>query len=165
VTVTLRPAGDGDVDLLVAWHAHPEVLRYWDNQAYTAEEMRAKLARPHVEPYIVEEDGVPAGYIQAWWEPGTDEGGVDMFLAPEARGRGIGPEAASTLARQLFARGWKRVTTDPYVWNERAVRAWRRAGFVDVEEREPDDGHTARWLLMQFQPKGQSPRGNYPQRG
>jgi hypothetical protein len=30
------------------------------------------------------------------------------------------------------------------------VRAWRRAGFVDIEERDPDDDHTAAWLLMEF---------------
>jgi aminoglycoside 6'-N-acetyltransferase len=149
---TLRPAGDSDVDLLVAWHEDPEVRRYWDDKAYTPETMREKLARPHFEPFIVEEGGRPVGYIQAWWEPDTDEAGVDMFLAPDTRGRGLGPDAASALARDLLARGWKRVTTDPYTWNERAVRGWRRAGFVDVEERPPDDGHTARWLLMEFRP-------------
>jgi aminoglycoside 6'-N-acetyltransferase len=150
VTVTLRPVTDADVDLLVEWHAHPEVLRFWDNKAYTPESMRAKLAEPDFEPYVVEADGRPAGYIQAWWEPGTDTAGLDMFVAPDTRGRGVGPEAANILARALFARGWNRVMTDPYVWNERAVRAWRRAGFVDVEEREPDEGHTAHWLLMEF---------------
>jgi aminoglycoside 6'-N-acetyltransferase len=149
---TLRPAEDGDVDLLVAWHADPEVRRFWDDKIYTPDTMRAKLARPNFEPFLVEEAGQPVGYIQAWWEPGTEDAGLDMFLAPEARGRGLGPDAARTLARHLVARGWTRVTTDPYVWNERGVRAWRRAGFADVEERDPDEGHTARWLLMEFRP-------------
>ena len=35
-------------------------------------------------------------------------------------------------------------------WNERAVRAWRKAGFEPVEERLPDEEHTSRWLLMRF---------------
>jgi RimJ/RimL family protein N-acetyltransferase len=43
-----------------------------------------------------------------------------------------------------------RVTVDPYIWNEGAIGAWRRAGFRDVEEYEPDDEHSARWLLMEF---------------
>jgi aminoglycoside 6'-N-acetyltransferase len=150
--VTLRPVGDGDVDLLVAWHAHPEVRRFWDDKTYTPETMRERLARPQVAPFIVEENGRPVGYIQAWWEAGTEEAGVDLFLAPDARGRGLGPDAANALARHLLARGWARITTDPYVWNERAVRAWRRAGFVDIEERDPDEGHIARWLLMEFRP-------------
>jgi aminoglycoside 6'-N-acetyltransferase len=152
VTVKLRLAGEPDVALLVEWHAHPEVLRYWDNKAYTLEAMREKLVRSDFEPYIVVEDGAPVGYIQAWWEPGEETAGLDMFLAPDARGRGIGPVAASLLARQLLARGWKRVTTDPYTWNDRAVRAWRRAGFAEVEKRQPDEGHTAPWILMEFRP-------------
>ena len=45
------------------------------------------------------------------------------------------------------------MTVDPYLWNERAIRAWQRAGFIALEEREPDDEwHTARWLLMEFRP-------------
>jgi aminoglycoside 6'-N-acetyltransferase len=147
---TLRLATGADVSLLVGWHADPEVSRYWDGKIYTAATMREKLGRPDFEPYIVEEDGKPVGYIQAWWEPDGDAAGMDMFLAPSARGRGLGPDAAAALARHMLERGWARVTTDPYVWNERAVRAWRRAGFEDVEEREPDHDHTARWLFMQF---------------
>lgn len=45
-----------------------------------------------------------------------------------------------------------RVTVDPYVWNERAIRAWKKAGFRPVEEREPDDEHSAAWLLMTLEP-------------
>jgi hypothetical protein len=36
------------------------------------------------------------------------------------------------------------------LWNERAVRGWLKAGFRPVEEREPDDEHRDRWLLMEF---------------
>ena len=44
------------------------------------------------------------------------------------------------------------MTVDPYLWNERAIRAWRKAGFDAVEERPADDEHTAPWLLMRFEP-------------
>jgi RimJ/RimL family protein N-acetyltransferase len=47
-------------------------------------------------------------------------------------------------------RGWTRVTVDPYAWNEPAIRAWRRAGFVDVEPRAADDEHLAPWLLLEW---------------
>jgi len=33
-----------------------------------------------------------------------------------------------------------------------AIRAWRRAGFVELEERPADDEHTASWLLMVWRP-------------
>jgi aminoglycoside 6'-N-acetyltransferase len=144
---TLRRATEADANLLVEWHADPEVSRYWDGETFTREEMLQRLRRPDVDGFIVEEGGEPVGYLQAWRE--GDAGGLDMFLIPEARGRGLGPDAAFALARHLRdERGWTRVTVDPYTSNERAIRAWRKAGFVDAEERPPDDEHTSSWLLM-----------------
>ncbi len=144
----LRPVTDGDVEMLLAWHADPEVARYWDGQTYTAEEMRERLARPDVDRYVIEAEAEPVGFIQAWRE--GNEGGLDMFLVPSARGRGYGPDAARALAAHCSAAGWTRVITDPYTWNEAAVRAWRQAGFEPVEERPPDDDHSSPWLLMEF---------------
>jgi aminoglycoside 6'-N-acetyltransferase len=151
--IEVREATEDDADLLVAWHANPEVARYWDGETFTRDEMIERLRRREVEPYIVEADGKPVGYLQAWHEGDGREGGIDMFLVPEARGRGLGPEAARALVGRLLGeRGWRRVTVDPYLWNEPAIRAWRRAGFRDVEEREPDEEHTAAWLLMEYSP-------------
>ena len=142
---TLRPAGADDVDRLVAWHADPEVARYWDDETFTRAEMEERLARSDVEAWIVEEAGRPAGYLQ------VHPAGLDMFLVPAARGRGLGPDAARAMARHLLdARGRARVTVDPYVWNDGAVRAWERAGFVEVSRHPADDGHTAEWILMEF---------------
>ena len=147
---SVRPADERDVDLLVGWHADPEVARYWDDETFTREQMLERLARGDVDSFIVEEGSRPIGYLQTWRE--NDAGGLDMFLIPDARGRGLGPDAARAVALELKRLGWARVTVDPYTWNEAAVRAWRKAGFVDVEEREPDEEHTARWLLMEFRP-------------
>src|SRR4029079_10159160 len=54
---TLRPAGAGDVERLVAWHADPEVSRYWDDETFTVAEMEERFARDDVEAWIVEESG------------------------------------------------------------------------------------------------------------
>jgi aminoglycoside 6'-N-acetyltransferase len=149
--IEVRDATEDDADLLVAWHADPDVSRFWDDEVYTREEILERLRRREVESYVVEEDGEPVGYLQAWEDGDDPDRGIDMFLVPPARGRGIGPQAARILADRLLGeRGWTRVTVDPYLWNEPAIRAWRRAGFRDVEEREPDEGHTSRWLLMEL---------------
>jgi RimJ/RimL family protein N-acetyltransferase len=79
----IRPAGAADVDRLVAWHADPEVSRYWDGETFTREEMQERLARSDVEAWIVEEGDEPVGYLQVHPE------GLDMFLIPEARGPGF----------------------------------------------------------------------------
>jgi aminoglycoside 6'-N-acetyltransferase len=146
----VRRATPADVDLLVAWHGDPEVARYWDGESTTREQMLLELASPDVDPYVVQEDGEPVGYLQAWFDGGSpDEAGLDMFLIPGARGRGLGPDAARALGRWLLGTGRiRRLTVDPSVSNERAVRAWAKAGFRPVEEREPDDEHTSAWLLM-----------------
>lgn len=149
---TVRPATERDVELLATWHSDPGVSRYWDGKTFTAEQMRARLARPRVDAFVVEDDSEPVGYIQAWWENDPLRGGLDMFLVPRARGRGLGPDAARALARHVREeRGWTRVTVDPYTWNETAIRAWRKAGFVEIEERDADAEHSAAWLLMEFQ--------------
>ena len=130
----LRRADAGDVDRLVAWHADPEVARYWDGETFTRAEMEERLGREDVEAWIVEEASEPVGYLQVHPE------GLDMFLVPGARGRGLGPDAARAMAEHLTQeRGRDRVTVDPYVWNEVAVRAWERAGFVEVSRHEPDE--------------------------
>lgn len=139
--------------MLVRWHADPDVSRYWDGETFTEDEMRERLAREDVDAFVVEADGEPVGYLQAWREDSEPlRGGIDMFLVPAARGRGLGPDAARALALHLLETGWTRVTVDPYAWNAGAIRAWRRAGFelVDETERPPDDDHVSPWLLMRF---------------
>jgi aminoglycoside 6'-N-acetyltransferase len=153
--VTVRPATEEDVERLVAWHADPDTSRYWDDETFTPEQMRERLDRTEVDPWIVEEDGEPLGYLQSWWE--ADEprrGGLDGFLVPAARGRGIMPAAARQLAERLLAEGWAYVTVDPYAWNDRAIRGWQKAGFVEVSRHDADDGHPAPWVLMRFIPNG-----------
>jgi aminoglycoside 6'-N-acetyltransferase len=151
---TVRAATEDDVPLLVRWHADPEVSRYWDDETFTEDELRARLDRGDVEAFVVEEGGEPVGYLQAWRE--GDEplrGGIDMFLIPAARGSGLGPDAARAFATHLLEdRGWARVTVDPYAWNDTAIRAWRKAGFEQVDERvrEPDEDHVSPWLLFEF---------------
>jgi aminoglycoside 6'-N-acetyltransferase len=142
---TLRPAVAGDIYRLVAWHADPDVARYWDGETFTREEIAERLARSDVEAWIVEEAGEPVGYLQVHSE------GLDMFLIPAARGCGLGPDAACAMARHLLdERGRARVTVDPYAWNEGAVRAWERAGFVEVSRHEAGGEYTAPWILMEF---------------
>ena len=147
VRTSLRRAGEDDVDLLVAWHADPDVARYWDDETFTREELAERLARDDVDAWIVETvDGAPVGYLQ------THASGLDMFLVPSARGRGLGPDAARATAEHLLAVGsHARVTVDPYEWNDGAIRAWERAGFVEVSRcHPPDEDHTSDWVLMEY---------------
>jgi aminoglycoside 6'-N-acetyltransferase len=133
----LRPATDDDLDLFVGWLADPEVYRWWEGRPLSREEVADVYTgrkRPEVEPFVIEADGVPVGYLQIW--QGTERsGGIDMFLVPGARGRGLGPDAARAASSFLLdQRGWTEVTVDPVVDNLRAIRAFERAGFSPKSE-------------------------------
>jgi aminoglycoside 6'-N-acetyltransferase len=60
--------------------------------------MAERLARDDVGAWIVEAGGEPIGYLQ------THRAGLDMFLVPPARGRGLGPDAGRAMARHLLGR-------------------------------------------------------------
>ncbi len=99
----IRSATQDDVDLLVAWHADPDVARYWDGETFTREEMLLRLTRPDVDPYVVMEIGEPVGYLQVWFDGDSPEdGGVDMFLIPPRGAVASGP----TLHARLPTGSW-----------------------------------------------------------
>jgi aminoglycoside 6'-N-acetyltransferase len=131
--VELRPAGPADLQVLVRWLHNPEVYRWWGGQPVTEEEIQRKYIGgrgPRVNSYFIEEGGAPVGYAQSW-RADESSGGIDMFLAPAARGRGLGRDAARALAGHLTtAGGWRLVTADPEPGNSRGLAFWLGAGFV-----------------------------------
>lgn len=135
----LRPATPDDLDLLAGWFADPEVYEFWDGRPLSRDEVAAKYTgarSPAVESFVVEADGEPVGYIQH-----HDAGGIDMFLTPDARGKGFGLDAAETMVRYLLEdKGWRRVTVDPLLTNPRAIGFWFRAGFTPVGTLQTPDG-------------------------
>ena len=147
----VRAATEDDADLLVGWHADPEVSRYWDDETFTREQMLDRLHREPVDAWIVEAEGKPVGYLQSWWEDDQPwRGGLDGFLIPAVRGRGLMPDAARALAQSLLDAGRLEVTVDPYEWNEPAIRAWVKAGFAEVSRA---DGK----VLMKFESDSAEP--------
>ena len=88
--------------MLARWYADPETSRFWDGRTYDEAEMVDRLHRDDVDAWIVEENGEPVGYLQSWWEPDPPKrGGLDGFLIPSARQRGIMPAVARRLASDL----------------------------------------------------------------
>lgn len=144
----LVPTFEDDLDLLATWFAEPDFVEHWGGVPMSREEVAVKYVgrrRPQVESFLVHAHGVPVGYAQ-YWHDGADEGGIDMVLVSEVRGRGLGPDAARALIAYLCGTlGWRRVTVDPVATNLHAVRAWEKAGF----RRISGDGET---LVMEYRP-------------
>ncbi|KPP84002.1 MAG: putative acetyltransferase [Rhodobacteraceae bacterium HLUCCA08] len=55
-----------------------------------------------------------------------------IFVAPEARGRGVGSDLIGALGREALARGYSAVRLDVIDGNDRARRLYERRGFEPV---------------------------------
>jgi aminoglycoside 6'-N-acetyltransferase len=138
----IRPARLDDLELLTAWFAVPDVYFWWGGEPIDRDEVLTDYTghrSPDVESFIIESDRKPVGYMQ-YWRATARSGGLDMFLVPQARGRGLGPDSARAMVHYLLDElGWTDVTADPLRENDHAIRAWARAGFAadheDVDEQ------------------------------
>jgi aminoglycoside 6'-N-acetyltransferase len=145
--VVLRTLSVADAAPLAAAGAHPEISRWWPG--ITEEELIAKAeGRDDVEAFAIEHDGELAGLIEFWENPVEEYryANIDLFLDVGFQNRGLGRDAVQTLARWLVReRGHHRLTIDPTVANERAIRCYEAAGFERVGvmrqyERDPAGG-------------------------
>lgn len=132
--VRLRPLRVDDAPALAAAGAHPDVARWWPD--ITEAELVAKAeGRDDVDAFAIEHEGELVGMAQFWENPDADfrYANIDLFLDPRFHGRGLGPDAVRTLARWLVReRGHHRLTIDPALDNDRAIRAYEAAGFRRV---------------------------------
>lgn len=139
--VRLRAATRTDWDLVRAWLARPDIQDWWGPVSATEAEVNMAFGSQHALVRIIEAGAEPVGYAQAvdatlWGEslpqelePGTWE--LDLFIASEEhRGKGVGQLALAQLKDEVFASTLAvAVCVFPSVRNERAVRAYEKAGF------------------------------------
>ncbi len=153
--VTIRPGGPDDVEPLRAALADESVTRWW-GEPEPAGDIAARLRGDGSSVLlVVEVGGRLAGGIQYDEEqdPMYRHAGIDIFLGSGYQGRGIGSEAVGLLARFLCEqRGHHRITIDPAVANQRAIRCYQKVGFRAVgvmrQYERGDDGQFHDGLLM-----------------
>jgi aminoglycoside 6'-N-acetyltransferase len=134
--LTLRPLQERDAGELASIIEHPSVRAWWGSDDSTsrraegfAEEAREEAA------FAIEVDGALAGWLgfHEEDEPDYRHAGLDIFLASEHQGAGLGPVALRLAARWLVGeRGHHRLTIDPARANARAIRAYEAVGFRPV---------------------------------
>ena len=137
----LRPATRRDGALIRSWLADPSIQDWWGPLSATEAEVNIALSSAYAICRIIECDGEPVGYCHAvdatlWGDqlpeelqPGTWD--LDIFVASERhRGRGIGQTALAALKDEVFSTTLAvAVCVFPSIRNERAVRAYEKAGF------------------------------------
>lgn len=133
--VTLRPVSPADIPELARIRAAPEVARWWRGGEDMAAAVAEDLAEEGTETFVVEHDGRVAGAIQwhAEEEPDYRHAGIDIYIDPAVRGRGLGTDAVRTLARHLTVDlGHHRLVIDPAADNAAAIRSYSKVGFRPV---------------------------------
>lgn len=132
----LRPLNPGDVDRLIEIQSEPSVARWWHLPDPERVQRNVEgVGAPGCVSLAIEREGQLIGLIQYEEENDSDfrHAAVDMFIATEHQGQGIGPDAVRTLARYLIGeRRHHRLTIDPIVSNAAAIRAYEKVGFRPV---------------------------------
>jgi RimJ/RimL family protein N-acetyltransferase len=119
----------------------PAVHAWWGQM-----EPEFPFDEPETTRFTIWVDGQIAGMVQYGEEdePEYRHAWIDIFVATEFHGRGVGTDAVRRVVRHLVEeRGHHRITIDPSVDNVAAVRAYEKAGFrrigvMRLAERSPE---------------------------
>ncbi len=134
--MTIRPATIDDVPQILTFiRALADYERLAHAVVATEDGLRRALfgARPYAEVVLAEDAGVPIGFALFFHTFSTFLGqpGLyleDLFVVPEARGRGVGRALLGHLARLAVDRGCGRVEWAVLDWNAPAIRFYERLG-------------------------------------
>jgi aminoglycoside 6'-N-acetyltransferase len=141
----LRPLSEADAEPLRSIRRRPQVEEWW-----TPVEDGFPFEEPEVTRLTIVHEGEVAGMVQYGEEtdPMYRHAWIDIFLDPARHGRGLCTDTIRTLLRHLTEDlGHHRVTIDPTVGNEAALRCYERAGFerVGVMRRAERHWRTGKW--------------------
>jgi RimJ/RimL family protein N-acetyltransferase len=142
--VRLRPAGRSDWDLIRGWLARDDIQDWWGPPSATEAEV---VGYAHAVDATLWGESLPLDLEAGTWD-------LDLFIASEEhRGRGVGQTALALLKEEVFASTLAvAVCVFPSVRNERAVRAYEKAGFY--WKRIWNDPHAGpSWFMVAERPR------------
>jgi len=162
--ISFAPVAPEHYPLLGEWLAAPHMREWWGDPEEELGFIREMVeGRDTTRPFLILLDGDPVGYIQYWFighhqneqwtkdhpwllELPPETVGIDLSIGdPENLSRGIGSAALTAFVAMLRSQGHETIVIDPDPANVRAVRAYRKAGFLPISALE---GHTGDDILI-----------------
>lgn len=141
-SLRIRPATAADVPVILTFIqelAEYEKLRH--EAVATEAQIRETLfgPRPYAEVILAEVGGEPVGFALFFHNYSTFLGrpGLyleDLYVRPEARGRGVGRRLLTHLAAIAIERGCGRMEWSVLDWNEPAIGFYRSLGARPMDE-------------------------------
>jgi len=140
--LTIREAAPDDIDLIIGFIRALAEFEHLAHEVRTDRDVLARHlfgSRPMAEVLIAELDGAPVGFALFFHNFSTFEGrpGLyleDLFVAPEARGRGVGKALLVRLAQLAVERDCARLEWWVLDWNTPAIDFYRSLGARPMDE-------------------------------
>jgi GNAT superfamily N-acetyltransferase len=140
VSATVRPARAEDAAAIAAMANALNVMHGKSPTAFTAELVWRDMIGPDraIDALIAESEGEPVGYCFYYDSYNTDLPGrgvwlEDLFVLPEARGRGIGRALIAAVARIVIERGARSLG-----WSVVSANATARRFYAGLGARDED---------------------------
>lgn len=144
MNIEFRKFISGDLPLFRKWLSEPHVKLFWqetDDDKKLRDKIINKYPEMGIEAFMVYLDQQPIGFIQSyeacrvgggWWPeamPGVY--GVDQFIGePSFCGKGWGPKIMSQYVQKMKSENKiTEIIVDPEPQNQRAILAYKKAGF------------------------------------
>jgi aminoglycoside 6'-N-acetyltransferase len=146
-TYDFRAVTEDDLPMIADWLAKPHLAEWWGDPATEIASIQGHIDSDSVEPLIVELNGRAIAYLQSY-DPHLEDDhpyadqpfgtlGIDISIGvPEFLGLGHGSAIVRQFIEMLFEEGAVRVIIDPHPDNARAIRAYEKAGFREIDRRQ-----------------------------
>jgi GNAT superfamily N-acetyltransferase len=136
--ITIRPATEQDIPTILGFIRDLAKYEHLEHEVVATESsLRQTLfgTRPYAEVVFATLDDVPQGFALFFHNYSTFLGkpGIyleDLFVRPEARGRGIGKYLLTWLAQTAVERNCGRLEWAVLDWNEPSIGFYRSLGAV-----------------------------------
>ena len=134
--ITIRPATEQDIPTILGFIRDLAKYEHLEHEVVATESsLRQTLfgARPYAEVVFASLDGIPQGFALFFHNYSTflAKPGIyleDLFVHPEARGRGLGKHLLTWLAQTAVKRNCGRLEWSVLDWNEPSIGFYRRLG-------------------------------------